>query len=588
MNTLAASIDDLRQNDRQWAAFTAAGHVVVMAPPGSGKTKLLSTRIAYDLESLPEPQGVAGITLTNAAAGELRRRVAHLGVRPRANLFLGTVHSFAIQRILAPFAEVCGRGDVLGRQVATRKQRNRIFREAIDLVYADWEDTRGVRPTVERHRKMLATEDEWGLAGPRIAAVSAHYERLLESESLTDFDSLIATAVELVEENGFVKSFLIAKYPKIYVDEYQDLAPALDRIVRMLCLEGSKRASLFAVGDHNQAIYGWTGTRPELLHELSAHPAVHRVELNKNYRCARDIITYASLLLNVDGVQGVSDGGTVKAYWCRAGVREQAERAADIAEREIAAGTPVHEIGILCPIGYYSTVVAEVFRRREIPVCDNASPYESSKVSIFIEKLAAWIAHGDSGQGVDFSDLADDWRFLLRRESDDIDVHVGLMKLVKESPDGGHESAGAFINRLLVAGLSAIYKDPTTSEEASTLDEMLEVFEGGGDLSDWTVADLGHRGKRDGRVALFTVASCKGLEFDVSVILGADEGLMPHFLSLRDREKVAEDRRKFYVAVTRSRSASYVLYSGFTEWGPGRRGRPNGPSRFLQEMNLIE
>ncbi|MFG2022691.1 3'-5' exonuclease [Streptomyces sp. NPDC048825] len=287
-------------------------------------------------------------------------------------------------------------------------------------------------------------------------------------------------------------------------------------------------------------------------------------------------------------MQGVSDGGTVKAFWCRTGVHEQAERSADIAEREIAAGTPAHEIGVLCPIGYYSTVVAEVFRRRGIPVCDNASPYGSSKVSIFIEKLAAWVAHGDSGKGVDFSDLAADWRFLLRRESDDIDIHVGLVKLVKESSADEGEYALDFIKRLLAAGLSAIYKDPATSEDASTLDEMLEAFEDGGDLSEWTTSDLAHRGKRDGRVALFTVASCKGLEFDVSVILGAEEGMMPHFLSLRDQEKVAEDRRKFYVAVTRSRCKTYVLFSGFAEWGPGRSGRPSGPSRFLKEMNLIE
>lgn len=588
MSSLAASIEDLRQNDRQWTAFTATGHVVVMAPPGSGKTKLLATRIAYDLESLPEPQGIAGITLTNAAAGELRRRVAHLGVRPRPNVFLGTVHSFAIQRILAPFAEVCGRGDVLGRQLATRKQRDRVFREAIGLVYADWEDTRGIRSTVERHRKMLATEDEWALAGPRIAEVSSHFDRILASESLTDFDSLITTAVDLVEENEFVKDLLIAKYPRVYVDEYQDLAPALDRIVRILCLEGRKRALLFAVGDHNQAIYGWTGTRPELLHELSTHPAVTRVELNKNYRCARNIIARASSLLNIEGVQGVSEGGIVDAIWCRTGVYEQAERAADIAEQDIAAGTPAHEIGVLCPIGYYSTVAAEVFRRRGIPVCDNSSPYGSSKVSLFIEKLAAWVTYGDSGQGVDFSDLAADWRFLLRRESDDIDIHVGLMKLVKESSTAEGEYALDFIKRLLSAGLSAIYKDPVTSEDASTLDEMLEAFEVGGELAEWRISDLAHRGKRDGRVAIFTVASCKGLEFDVSLILGAEEGMMPNFLSLHHREKLAEDRRKFYVAVTRSKSKTCVFFSGFAEWGPGRRGRPSGPSRFLREMDLIE
>ena len=109
MSALSESIADLKANPRQWKAFTTEGNCVVLAPPGSGKTKLLTTRMAHDLiTSVPPPHGAACITLTNAAADELRRRVDRLGVPPRSTLFVGTVHAFALRQVLIPFAAMLG------------------------------------------------------------------------------------------------------------------------------------------------------------------------------------------------------------------------------------------------------------------------------------------------------------------------------------------------------------------------------------------------------------------------------------------------------------------------------------------------
>src|SRR3954463_1791722 len=108
MSALQKAIDELKENDLQWEAFSTQGHCAVLAPPGSGKTKLLTTRVAYDLvsETIPPPQGAACITMTNEAAGELGRRLGALGVLPRANVFVGTVHAFALSSIVAPYARV--------------------------------------------------------------------------------------------------------------------------------------------------------------------------------------------------------------------------------------------------------------------------------------------------------------------------------------------------------------------------------------------------------------------------------------------------------------------------------------------------
>ncbi|MEV5404594.1 ATP-dependent helicase [Streptomyces albidoflavus] len=587
MSKLAASIEELKQNERQWEAFNAPGNCVVMAPPGSGKTKLLSTRIASDLQAIAPPQGAAGITLTNAAAAELRRRVFELGVTPRANLFLGTVHSFAMRQILSPFAGVCGRGELLTRRIATSREKASAFKAAIKRVYPPNLDTRNVRSTVDRHRKMIASEDEWNLAGPRIIAVSQAYERELASEGLVDFEIIVSAAVELVESYEFISNLLTAKNPSIYVDEYQDLSPGLDRIIRSLCFDGATRSLLFAVGDHNQAIYGWTGTRPELLDEVSGHPTVSRIELTKNYRSAREIIDRASRLLGLSGIEGTSDGGRVDAMYCRAGIKDQCQEAGKLAVRLISEGYPAHEIGVLTPTNNHAELVVEEFRKLGVPVSANASPYPSTPATSLIEKLAVWATRQDRPDGeFRLSDLLSEWRFILRAELGDLSVDLALIDAIKQSVDS-EEPAAHFVERVLQSGMgAALRSDPLRGEDSAAVSDLLELVDGG-QLSDWTVQTLADRGRRTGRVGVFTMSSAKGLEFDATLILGADQGQIPHFLSTYNSKDLAEDRRKFYVAVTRSRKRTSIYYSGFVQWQSGKIGH-NGPSQFLREMGLTE
>ncbi|MFD3879847.1 UvrD-helicase domain-containing protein [Streptomyces microflavus] len=586
MSRLAASIEELKRNERQWEAFNTPGNCIVMAPPGSGKTKLLSTRIASDLQAITPPQGVAGITLTNAAAAELRRRVLELGVTPRANLFLGTVHSFAMRQILSPFAGVCRRGELLTRRIATSREKTAAFRIAIAQVYPPNSDTRNVRSTVERHRKMIASEDEWNLAGPRIVAVSQAYERELASEGLVDFDILVTAAVGLVEGYEFIPNLLTAKYPSIYVDEYQDLSPGLDRIIRSLCFAGTTRSRLFAVGDHNQAIYGWTGTRPELLDEVSRQPTVSRIELTRNYRSAREIIDRASRLLGLSGIEGVSDGGLVEAVYCRAGIKSQCHEAGKLAARLISEGDLAHEIGVLTPTNNHAELVVEEFRKLGVPVSANASPYPSTPATSLIEKLAVWATRQERPDGeFRLSELLSEWRSILRAELGDLSVDLALIDAMKQSMDS-EELAALFVERILQSGLGAALRDPLRGEDSAAVSDLLDLIDGG-QLSDWTIQTLADRGSRTGRVGVYTMSSAKGLEFDATLILGVDQGQIPHFLSTYNSKDLAEDRRKFYVAVTRSRKRTSIFYSGFVQWQSGKIGH-NGPSQFLREMGLTE
>jgi len=149
-----------------------------------------------------------------------------------------------------------------------------------------------------------------------------------------DFDDIVAYAVSLVEGHEFVRHVLTSRYPVIYVDEYQDLAPGLDRLVKALCFDYYNSSDLFAVGDPDQAIYGWTGSRPELLDELGARSDVTRIYLDINYRSKAEIIKHSIRILdNFRRIRARNEdeGGLVEAHYVPGGYDAQVRAAAQLA-----------------------------------------------------------------------------------------------------------------------------------------------------------------------------------------------------------------------------------------------------------------
>jgi DNA helicase-2/ATP-dependent DNA helicase PcrA len=584
MTALERARDELRHNDRQWEAFRSSGHCVVLAPPGSGKTKLLTTRLAEDLLTrIPHPHGAACITLTNAAADELERRLRALGVPRRSTLFVGTVHAFALSRIIAPYARVAGRPELADAAVATNEQRNACYRQALADVYAPHEDTRYLRSTMDRRRKLMTDDDIWEQAGPKVPQLVKRYEEVLRRRRLIDFDDIVNNAVKLVEQHEFIRRALVARFPNLYVDEYQDLAPGLDRLVRALCFDYAANADLFAVGDPDQSIYGWTGSRPELLDELARLPGVRPVRLEINYRCGREIIRYSKLALGEDRrVEGVRDGGSVEAQECPEGFEAQCQQAALLAQGARAAGTPLEEIGVLCLKNDDCSTAARVFRDAGVPVFVRGSDeYPVTPVTLLVEALAAWAAlpRGTSGQKL--GDLLRRWRALAggqRELAADGALVSALLGVC------GHEDdyARDFVSRLDELGLGAALRRKSRGDEANALADMKKALISG-PLSSMTVRQLAERARALGRVYITTMSSSKGLEFDLVLMLGLEEGRLPFWTS--KGPQLAEDRRKFYVSLTRARRAVHLFYSGWyeTNYGP----RSDGPSRFLRAINVV-
>lgn len=587
MSKLAESIAALRKNPKQWEAFQAQGHCVVLAAPGSGKTKLLTTRLAYDLlTKISRPHGAACITLTNPATDELRRRLRDLGVEHRSTLFVGTVHSFALRRIILPFARIAGRPELVDLRIASKRQQDAAFSQAISEVFTPGENTRYVRSTIEINRRRMADAAEWAMSGEKIQEAARRYEAILRAQGLIDFDDVVTTAVQFVEQHQLIRRTLTAEYPHLYVDEYQDLAPGLDRLVRALCFDYAVNAELFAVGDPDQAVFGFTGSRPELLIELADREGVTPVRLDHNYRCGDEIIRIANRMRpGQHEVRGERDGGSVMAIRCPDGFEQQCQVAAEAARQAQARGVPLHEIVAICPTNDQCQQLARVFRRLGLPASVRGAEYRLTQATALVEGCAAWAVHGHEVSNYRLAALLGQWRAILgtrwERQAD-----VALTALLLGCASKGTVPAHQLLVALLDLGLKRALTHPALADDAGEIARMQQALTAGS-LQRLTVLGLADRARRTDRVEVTTMTSSKGLEFDVVLILGMEEGVVPHFSSVRNPKDLQEERRKFYVSITRARDEVEIFYSGFTLWPSGE---PNfcGPSRFLKEIGLIE
>ncbi|HUR02868.1 MAG TPA: ATP-dependent helicase [Nonomuraea sp.] len=586
MGPLSQSINEVQANEPQRLVLNRQGHCVVHAPPGSGKTKLLATCLAYDVfNRIPEPQGAACITYTTAAADELRRRLASLGVPTRPSLFVGTVHSFAINRIIGPFATLAGKPELARASIASEVEQREAFEVAIGSVFGAVPDSSLKRQTIEFHRHRLSNEDEWREAGDGLLEACRKYEMLLSDGGLIDFEGVVAAAVELVEQHEIVRRVLTARYPRLYVDEYQDLTPGLDRLVRALCFGPESAVELLAVGDPEQAIFSWKGARPELLDELAGVPEVTCVRLEHNYRCGQEIIRVANRVQRGERkVTGERSGGEVSISFCPNGFTEQCDEAAKAVKLKYDRGMPLHDIAVICPQKTQCREVADALNRSGLAASVLGDEYPRTPAALFVESCAAWAMRGREQSGHRLGSIHRRWRRLLGSTwSRDKDVRLTeLLLSYRDMPD---TFASRMLADLLGEGLRRAVALQAHSDNANALHELQEVLEIG-KLAHATVTDLAHRAQELDRVTVTTMSSSKGLEFEAVFILGADEGLMPFWSSLSDSAKLDEDRRKFYVSVTRARTSVKIFYSGSVAISRGRV-KKTAPSRFLYEIGHL-
>ncbi|MFQ5457000.1 MAG: ATP-dependent helicase [Myxococcota bacterium] len=628
-------LESLNPPQREAVTYTG-GPLLVVAGAGSGKTRVLTHRIAYLVRHCgADPAGILATTFTNKAAGEMRERVAAL-LGPRAEaLQVGTFHSICT-RILRK--EIHHLGYTPGFVIYDDKDSEALARDALrrceldDKLYTP----SAMRWQIDRAKNDALGPEQLGESAdhffsPQVARVYAVYQKLLQENNAVDFGDLIRLTVLLFGRFPRVAEWYRDRWQHILVDEYQDTNLAQYRLVRLLA---GRNRNLCCVGDEDQNIYSWRGaTIRNILDYEKDFPGARVVKLEQNYRSTNLILQAA---------------GAVVA-------RNRRRRAKSLWTSR-AGGDPITLYQAANEFGEARFVVQEISRlaRQGLGMGNVAIFYRTNAQSRVIEEclLAENQAYTVVG-GMKFYDRAEvkDLLSYLRVIHNPRDA-VGLRRIINSPPRGIGKTTIGRAEALAAAGemhlgdaLRALATDDKTTpavrkkvggflalieglrsearnslpsallqsvidrtgylkrlEEQDTPESLSRVenieelvtslyaFEEntpGADLGSYLdqislVTDLDSWEETPDRVVLMTVHSAKGLEFPVVFVIGLEETLFPHSLSQDSPDAIEEERRLCYVAMTRAKDRLYLSHA------VSRRVygslRFNDPSRFLAEI----
>lgn len=568
---LAQAIADLERNPEQYDAVHERGHCVVLAGPGSGKTKTLTTAMARTLmEDVVEPRGVACITYNNECAIELEARLAKLGIASSDRSFIGTVHSFTLTQVIAPYARCIAGLLPDDFRVATRNESRAAVEAAYNAVFGDAGNPHNRWRFAEQKRRRDVDRNlpAWRGQNPELANFIETYEAELRRKGLIDFDDMPLIAFRMIKDHRWIRDALRARFPVLFVDEYQDLGHALHELVLLLCIEGGIR--LFAVGDADQSIYGFTGANPGLLQSLTERVDVRTICLRFNYRSGAKIIRASMGALGEErgyrSVDGTPDGELT--FWPVQG--NHALQAQHIAETVLPTllgrGFQPEQIAMLYRAAWLGDKVAEALERTDIPFVrsdGNALVKRNSRLARFIEACAGWVTGGWRDADPPYDRLLSQALGLVYggRTSEDEEQALSrqLMAFLR-SGIGAGETTHAWLNRFLhdlLEPWQAIARNAhlewevcsemiERTDPAQALDMPLNIFSG--------------RIEGTGRVTLSTLHSAKGREFDAVILFGINNGDIPNWRDNQSDRAQREARRLFYVGVTRPRKELCLVY----------------------------
>lgn len=565
------AVEEIRTNEGQWRAYESEKNCVILAGPGSGKTKTITIKIARLLdEELRPPQRLACITYSNECVRELRSRLNSLGVDDRRRVLVSTIHSFALTEIVMPYASMAGIAVPSPIVIASPSKSPALFKTAYKNITGRLPVNKWFQIPLDKLRRTVPdkTSDEWKASNAQQTAIIEEYERLLHDNGLIDFDGLVLAGLQAIEKNEWVRKCIHAKFPVIVIDEYQDLGLPLHKMVCDLMNRTNVR--IIAVGDPDQSIYGFTGAKPSLLRDLYDLPDIERIQLKLNYRCATRIINASKALLENPPDSESHDGreGLITIHKVGGNVDAQARYALETLVPEMLNENPEWKLGdiaFLYPTFRQGSSIARCADELDIPYfrMDRHAPIKRTRLIEFLTDAAIWCSGGWKTGDVTLGQILRSWRLLrpgLKSESSVLEARVPLISTLFENRDGSILLKD-WIAKLYKAALkNAFDSEPGLADEYETLKKLYKMTKENKPLEHFSVEIFANQGRSPDRLNLITLHSSKGLEFQGVIIPGLEHGDFPSPYAVDDDE-IKESIRLFYVGVTRAKSAIHLLYA---------------------------
>lgn len=590
-NRLSLAISELKDNLEQRKALEHAGNCVLLAGPGTGKTQVMITKLAVMAETVSPGRKIACLTYSNQCVKELRNRVSLISPIALRSCFVGTVHSFCFQEIFRPFYELVTSKNPYEFRIPPKSVIDKIGLESIESIFPFREDIKWKEIQLFRRINILRETKDWHnnvLERPIIE----EYEKRIEAQGLIDYDSIVLISLQLVKKHNWVRKILKAKFPALFVDEYQDLGAALHELVEELCFE--EGIQLFAAGDPHQSIYAFNGSNPRLLEELANRENVTAIRLRKSYRWNPKSVNPLNGLeiacedqVNKLDLRAFAERCNV--YQCPKGHPEQIERIftsiiPNLLDKRILPG----EIGVLYQDKYQGNRLAEVAQKIGQKFCrfDKEGWYIRTRITDFLEICAKWSTGDENSCGLGLNQIFNDWQKLCNNWREDSE-NVLNQKICNFLFQGRNQkfSLGEW---LTLFRQSEAFNDLASNfeieDDLKEFEIFLESVSKKGALSSFTLEEFGKMGGDKEYLNLSTIHSSKGLEYRTVIIPFLDQGFFPRTYN-STLQDIHERRRLFHVAISRAKSDIHLLWSGHYENQYGRRFT-YGPSIFLTEMGL--
>ncbi|BDR65314.1 DNA helicase PcrA [Clostridium tetani] len=606
-------LKNLLNKEQYEAATTAEGPLLILAGAGSGKTRVLTYRIANLINNLNVyPSRILAITFTNKAAEEMRERVRGIVGKEADSMWITTFHSMCV-RILR--REIDKLGYNKNFAIYDSYDQKVLIKECIkelSLNEKDFDDRSLINKIGQQKDNLISPEkfrreigDNYRLG--KIANVYELYQKKLKNNNALDFDDLIYKTVELFKKNEEILEFYQDKFKYIMVDEYQDTNKSQYELVKLLAL---KHKNICVVGDDDQCIYAWRGADiRNILDFEKDYPQVKTIKLEENYRSMSNILSAANDVIKNNSNRKVkklrtsnSQGEKVKVYRANSDIEEAQFVINEIKKLIKEENRTPKDFSILYRTNAQSRIFEEVFMRNKIPykIVGGLKFYDRKEIKdimaylklinnplddVSLKRIINVPKRGIGKSSIEkienfsremeeciYSTLLDiDSIGIANRAASSVNKFVSLINSFIRKKD--EVKVSVLIQEIIeYTGYMKELQDSKNIEDLSRIENLKELVSAAVDFEisseDKTlsafleqialVSDIDNYDEQSDAVVLMTVHSAKGLEFPAVFMVGMENGIFPGTQSLDDIDEMEESRRLCYVGITRAKEKLYM------------------------------